>query len=196
MKRFLAASAALASVAALAAPAYAIPTAAPAPAAPKPVTFNLDGNVPATCNLSAMAGVGAQSAASGGISVGVGGLNDMIDANGKLVATAQNIPIGANWCNGAATTVTVSATPLTNTAAAPNSGFTNRVDYTVTGSFPGVLGTGAGLDTATASSEGPTKVGAFSDASDTLHVVLDSNTTQLLVAGTYLGAITVTVTPG
>jgi hypothetical protein len=180
MKRILVASAAMASLAALAAPAYADPTT---------VTFNLDGNVPATCNLGGMIAAEANTINVGGSA----GASIISSTTGKLdVSTLPPVSLGANWCNGTNTSVTVTATPLTTKATAP-SGFSNRVDYTITGTFAGQ--SSGSLDTATTSTEGPVPIGAFNDASDVLDIALDTNP-NLLVAGDYKGSIVIVVTPG
>jgi hypothetical protein len=185
MKRILAASAAVASLAAFSAPADA-----------QTVQFDLDGNVPATCNLSGMQAV---SGASHTINLsGTAGGSIIDSTSGKLsVSGPQTVALGANWCNGTKTTVSVVATPLTTGAVPPSASFTNRVDYTVTGSFAGIsngtLNTAGGPVTGTSQSA---PVGAFSDSADQMVITADANASQLLVAGDYTGTITVTLTPG
>lgn len=145
-------------------------TAAPAAAA----TYNVKANVTATC--TALTG-SATDLDFGTLTVA---------ADGTLTGTHTKSSTQASVvCNGAATTMTVVSTPMTNAATAFDAGFTNTINYTTavtlagftyTGPSPQVTGARSGLLTVTASALAP--AGGLA-----------------LVAGNYAGTITVTLAP-
>ncbi|HEY1750672.1 MAG TPA: hypothetical protein VGG29_05380 [Caulobacteraceae bacterium] len=183
IKRLVAASAALASVAALAAPAYA------APVQPSVTTFTINGSVPATCNLANFSAASKNQILLGTAASNALGSASMIDSStGKLNAKAVTVDVGANWCNGVNTKISITPTRLTTGAAAP-SGFDNFVDYTLTTTF-----TEGQLDTQLNQTVTNATLGAFTHSDDKFTVTPDV-TSDLLVAGSYTGNIVVTVTP-
>jgi hypothetical protein len=115
--------------------------------------------------------------------------------SGKLAASTVNGQTKklAGWCNGAASTMTVQSTPLTNTVPAPNASFDNRVDYTATA----VTSTGSANDSSVGalSASAPSTVAIFTgDITVTLSAASSPNS-GVLVAGAYGGKVDVTLSP-
>lgn len=112
---------------------------------------------------------------------------------GKLDASVVNTAPAAElvgWCNHAAATMEVQATPLVNIADAAD-GFTNRIDYTATASANEASATDSTVDEAGGDAA---DVGMFTG---TITVDLSDAATDggLLVAGDYAGDVTVTLRP-
>lgn len=116
-----------------------------------------------------------------------------LTSNGKLDAAKVNGRTAtlSGWCNGAASTMTVTTTELT-TGTAATSGFDNRVDYTAQATANSVpasdssFGAGAGL---------AATVGMFSGDITVLLSAASSPTNGIMVAGIYTGNVKVTLTP-
>lgn len=166
MKKFLMAAVALTAL-----------TATPAMAAEEQ-TYTFDGTVASICTIS------------GATKVAFGALTDGNGAYNKSAATATATDSGA-YCNQGLTTAAVKHTNLVNAVAA-SSGFTNVVPMSAS------LATTQGAsinDTSAAGSATGTSgtIGAFTGLSVT--ATLGSIGTDKLVAGTYDGSITVTLTP-
>ena len=86
----------------------------------------------------------------------------------------------------------VTATELTSTTSAPNSSFDNRVDYTAVASANGV---NASDSSVTTGAGGSTSVNVFAGS---IGVTLSDAATPnngVLVAGSYTGNVTVTLSP-
>ena len=96
------------------------------------------------------------------------------------------------WCNNAASTMTVTATPLTNVATAPT-GFDNRVDFTATANANSVNGTDSSIGALAAGT--PVTVGLFTGNILVTLSAASSPTSGLLVAGAYTGNVAVTLSP-
>lgn len=182
MKRILAATAALAAVAVCG-------SAAAAQTASGTLTIN--------------ASVSNQCAAGSFSSVLT--LGDVITTStGRLDAstidTKSSVASTNFWCNGTASTVQLTATPLTTGTGLDVNGFGQRIDYTVTASGIGTA-TGAGAAKATTSSSGgvgtAVNAGLF-DTAVTLTLSGSTDNGKKLVAAPgsagYSGAVTVTVT--
>ncbi|HVR89803.1 MAG TPA: hypothetical protein VHG29_01760 [Novosphingobium sp.] len=95
------------------------------------------------------------------------------------------------WCNSSASTMTVTATPLTNVASVAT-GFVNRVDYTATANANSVNATDTSVGALAAGT--PANVGLFTG---NVLVTLSAASTAagLLVAGAYAGNVAVTLAP-
>lgn len=95
------------------------------------------------------------------------------------------------WCNSSASTMTVTATPLTNVATAAT-GFVNRVDFTATANANAVNATDTSVGALAAGT--PANVGMFTG---NVLVTLSAASTAagLLVAGSYTGNVAVTLSP-
>lgn len=95
------------------------------------------------------------------------------------------------WCNDAAAQMTVEAFPLLNSATAAT-GFTSRVDFTASADANSATATD---DTLAAGSGTTVSVGMFTG--DVLVTLSDSSAPgdDLLVAGTYVGSVEVTLAP-
>lgn len=162
----------------LAAPVALLAT--PAMAATGDVTGNvaIDGTVAARC---------AFTLANEVISLG-----ELTGTNGKLDAAvvegkSKNL---AGWCNGTNSTMTVKATPLTNTLTA--TGFDSTVNYTATATIGSFNATDVSTDAVAGTA---VKMGLFSgDVTVTLSSA-STPTNGLMVAGTYNGNVQVTLTP-
>lgn len=98
------------------------------------------------------------------------------------------------WCNGTAATIQVEALPLFNTSftgRAP-SGFDSRVDITASARANEITAT----DTSITNGQGTAaNVGLFTGSVDVSLSDSSSPTNGLLVAGTYVGRVVVTLTP-
>jgi hypothetical protein len=95
--------------------------------------------------------------------------------------------------------VSISATPMVNVAPAP-SGYANRVNYIAYADFDVVTGSNEIISTPTGGSSAPTALGShLQNVTDNVVIRADTFTTpnvgDILVSGSYSGAITVTVTP-
>lgn len=126
------------------------------------------------------------------VQIDVGQLNDAVGRLNSDKVDNQTVTLHA-WCNGGGSTMSVQATALSLTPKLTTlpDGFVQAVDFTATATANGHTATGS------------SKVGAPSvDAevgifSGNVPVVLTgSSATGILVAGPYLGAVTVTFTPG
>ncbi|HEY1836183.1 MAG TPA: hypothetical protein VGG36_00880 [Rhizomicrobium sp.] len=178
LKHTLAASAAIAAVLALSVPSYALATTAPS------AVVTVSGSVTATCSLN------------GNPSTYAVNMGNLADANGNTLSTSQTVNyLTGAWCNGATSTLSVATTkmmPTTLPGSVPN-GFTDSVDYTLK-STSGLLNNQS-FDTATGTG-GSATVGAFIDNGDSGTITTDAQTAKKLMAGSYAGTITVTLTPG
>lgn len=96
------------------------------------------------------------------------------------------------WCNGSASTMTVTAAPLVNSASA-NTGFDNRVDFTATANANSVNATDSSVGALSAGS--PATVGQFTGSILVTLSAASSPTSGLLVAGAYAGNVAVTLAP-
>jgi hypothetical protein len=177
MKRILAASAALAAVAAFSAPAFAVTTS-------NSSTVTVNGNVTARCSV-----------ANPTSTVDLGELTTNTD--GTLASQSKVNHFGDIWCNGTGNSITVTAHPLANTNTTADPSFVNQVNYTVTSTNPGLVG-----QTADSSSSTPLTVSGL-PAFDTGITNFDQYTittiasgTKKVIAGGYSGTIDVVVTPG
>lgn len=157
-------------------------TAAPAFATTPTANYDFDGSVAAICTVSGHSG-----------SVTFGALTD---GNGAYTgdASSEDATDDAAYCNEANTTATISHTNLTTSNDA-SSGFTNVIPMSASLS----TAQSASLsDSTTASGTGTSSgssgtIGAFTGL--TVTATLGSIGTDKLVAGTYNGTITVTLTP-
>lgn len=95
------------------------------------------------------------------------------------------------WCNGAASTMTVTTTQLTNPASAA-AGFDNRVDYTGTAVANAVSANDTSL---TAGAGAASTVGMFTGNIVVTLSAASSPTSGLMVAGNYTGNVIVTLAP-
>ena len=114
-------------------------------------------------------------------------------SNGKLDPAKVNGKSATlnGWCNGTASTMTVTSTQLTTPTAA-TTGFDNRVDYTGTA----VANAVSGSDSSLAAGAGtPVTVGQFSGDIVVTLSAASSPTGGLMVAGTYTGNVQVTLAP-
>lgn len=174
LKTALAASAAIAAIVALSAPSFA-------DSGNDTATVNITGKVGAACNISG---------ANVPIDFGTIGL----DQNG-VVNSGQTKPVQLTstvWCNGGSNQVVITASPLTTSGQAD--GFANSVNYTLT--TP--LTSGSADVTTTDQSLFNSTYGVFSYSSgETVgNITLDNTNAKPLLAGTYNGSISITVTPG
>jgi hypothetical protein len=192
MKRILAASAAVASLAALSAPAYALPS--PSPQANVQVT----GSVPATCSLGGLTDLNNTIVSLDNTSGSLAQSDGTVDNS-----VVKKVPLGAAiWCNGTGTTVTLNAKALRLVTAsaipsAPPSGFVNVVPYQVSTNFPGFSGQSLDTGVTVPGANAMVTVGAFvADTSTYIQLQADSSGSNKVIAGAYHGSITITVTPG
>jgi len=157
-------------------------TAAPAYAAVPTATYNFDGSVAALCSIS-----GAATTVSFGA---------LTDSNGAYTgnATSKQATDDAAYCNQASTTATIRHTNMftSNTAT---SGFTNVIPMSAALSTTESAALSDSTSaTGTGTSTGATgTIGAFTGLKVT--ATLGSVGSNKLVAGTYSGTITVTLTP-
>lgn len=160
--------------------AFTAITATPAFAAP--ASYSFDGSVAALCSISGHAG-----------SVSFGALTD---GNGAYTAsgTSADATDDSAYCNQANTQATITHTNLFTTNDA-GTGFTNVIPMsaalsTTNGGSLSDSTTASGTGTSTGSSGA---IGAFTGLKVT--ATLGSIGSDKLVAGTYNGTITVTLTP-
>jgi len=131
-------------------------------------TYTVNGSVDAACSISA----------SGTLDFG-----KLTDATGAFSNTAAPSSADGNaYCNQAATTVTVAHTDLT-TSGTPTTGFTNDVTYTP------VLITS---DRTLTGNQTNATIGAFSSLTVKAQ---NAAASAKLVAGSYSGTISITLTP-
>ena len=114
------------------------------------------------------------------------------NADGTLSGSyTKSFSKAAFVCNGAATTIDATATPMTNAVTPTSSDFTDTINYGVKielGDYTGTFETtGSGIAGAT-----------LGEQAGTLKVTADSlapASSKALIAGDYTGAITITITP-
>jgi hypothetical protein len=158
----------------------ALLAASPALAQSATGTVAIDGSVANRCMFT----LPNATISLGEISLVSNGKLDPAKVNGKSATLT-------GWCNGTASTMSVTTTQLT-TATAATTGFDNRVDYTGTAVANAVSGSDSSL---TAGAGSPVTVGQFSgDVVVTLSAAA-SPTNGLMVAGTYTGNVQVTLAP-
>jgi hypothetical protein len=193
MKKFLMIGAAAAS--ALAVPAGAQVTG----------TINITGTVASRC---AVVGGATPTTFTDNVNLG-----ELAQANGTLESSATlasrfistnsgSAPAFRVVCNSANPAVAVDATELT-TAGTASTGYTNRIDYSAHVTVNLASGTTATVNNSTTTAAtGATALGAPISGAAGNNVTVTADTfstpggaTTLLVAGTYNGAIVVTVTP-
>jgi hypothetical protein len=100
------------------------------------------------------------------------------------------------WCNSAAATMTVEATPMVNLTygSTPPSGFERQVDFTATATVAG--GGGYASDSTLAAGPGaPGAVGLFSNDVTVSFSNSGTPTGGRLIAGAYDGTVLVTLSP-
>lgn len=187
MKKILIAAAALST---LAAPAFAQTTQ----------------NVAVTGSVAKQCGLGNQSGGGTGGYTPTLALGSLVDGNGQLSVTPQNIGFGNVWCNGPAS-VSLSATALQSDSTAPfdSSSFVNKLDLIVDGT--GLSGSifsylGAATQVRTGAPATNNVAGAFETGTNNyqkarVSVALPTGTVgnDRPVAGGYSGSITLTVSP-
>jgi hypothetical protein len=172
MKRILAATAALATVAAFSAPANAATG-----------TVTINASVTPVCSID-----------SPSHSVNLHEID--VDTSGHVKSETMTQGFGNVWCNANGNTMTVTATPLTTGTAPADTSFTNRVDYKV---FSAVLGSSQAVDT---SGTGTATTGATLPPFETGTGTFDDYTVTTIasakrpIAGAYTGTVTVSLTPG
>lgn len=158
----------------------ALLAASPALAQSATGTVAIDGSVANRCMFT----LPNATISLGEISLVSNGKLDPAKVNGKSATLT-------GWCNGTASTMSVTTTQLT-TATAATTGFDNRVDYTGTALANAVSGSDSSL---TAGAGSPVTVGQFTgDVVVTLSAA-SSPTNGLMVAGTYTGNVQVTLAP-
>jgi hypothetical protein len=116
-----------------------------------------------------------------------------LTSNGKLDAAKVNGRSAtlSGWCNGAASTMTVTTTELT-TGTAATTGFDNRVDYTAQATANSVPASDSSLSAGAGTAA---TVGMFSGDITVLLSAASSPSNGIMVAGTYTGNVKVTLTP-
>lgn len=143
-------------------------------------TVTIDGSVAGRCMFT----LPNATISLGELSLSSNGRLDVSKVNGRS-ATLNG------WCNGTASTMSVTTTQLTNSVTA-TTGFDNRVDYTGTAVANAASASDSSL---TAGAGTAVTVGQFSgDVVVTLSAA-SSPTNGLMVAGTYTGNVQVTLTP-
>lgn len=160
----------------------AILVASPALAAPAGATGTvaIDGSVANRCMFT----LPNATISLGELSLASNGKLDVSKVNG-MSATLNG------WCNGTASTMTVTTTQLTTPTTA-TTGFDNRVDYTGTAVANSVSASDSSL---TAGAGTPATVGQFTgDIVVTLSAASSPNS-GIMVAGAYTGNVQVTLSP-
>lgn len=160
---------------------------APAMAQDATGTVGIDGQVADRCLFTTDNAV---------ISVGELALGGAGASAGKLDTTRLNGQTRTlvGWCNGTAATIQVEALPLLNTSftGTPPSGFDRRVDITASAQANRVTAT----DTSTVTGRGTAaNVGLFTGSVDVSLSNSSTPTNGLLVAGSYVGQVVVTLSP-
>lgn len=163
-------------------PAVLAASPALAATAPTGVTgqVDIDGSVAARCMFT----LPNATISLGEISLTSNGKLDTSKVDGRTATLT-------GWCNGAASTMTVTTTELTNATGAPT-GFDNRVDYTATATANSVPASDTSLSAGAGS---PATVGLFSGDITVALSASSSPTGGIMVAGTYTGNVKVTLTP-
>lgn len=173
----------LISVAAIA----ALSIGAPAMAQDATGTVSIDGSVADRCLFttdSAVISVGELALGGAGATAG------RLDVS-KLDGQTRTL---VGWCNGTAATIEVEALPLLNTSfvGTPPAGFDRRVDINAAARANNVTA----LDGSTLAGAGaPANVGLFAGAIDVTLSNSSTPTNGLLIAGTYVGEVVVTLSP-
>jgi len=182
MKRILVASAAFVTVAAMTSTASA---ASPSVGS----TFAINGSVAAVCSLGNLPG--SQTVT----------LTNLTNADGTLNTAAfsgLSLNLGTVWCNGSHNSATVTAVPLVSdqTGTFDASQFANRIDLTLNATFGG--STFPVVDTAGGPTTGKSVNGTVGivEGAAAGNVTPDALNSLKLVAGTYSGSVTISVTPG
>lgn len=143
-------------------------------------TVTIDGSVAGRCMFT----LPNATISLGELSLSSNGRLDVSKVNGRS-ATLNG------WCNGTASTMSVTTTQLTNSVTA-TTGFDNRVDYTGTAVANSASASDSSL---TAGAGTAVTVGQFTgDVVVTLSAA-SSPTNGLMVAGSYTGNVQVTLTP-
>ena len=158
----------------------ALLAASPALAQSATGTVAIDGSVANRCMFT----LPNATISLGEISLVSNGKLDPAKVNGKSATLT-------GWCNGTASTMSVTTTQLT-TATAATTGFDNRVDYTGTALANAVSGSDSSL---TAGAGSPVTVGQFTGNVVVTLSAATSPTNGLMVAGTYTGNVQVTLAP-
>lgn len=158
----------------------ALLAASPALAQSATGTVAIDGSVANRCMFT----LPNATISLGEISLVSNGKLDPAKVNGKTATLT-------GWCNGTASTMSVTTTQLT-TATAATTGFDNRVDYTGTAVANAVSGSDSSL---TAGAGSPVTVGQFTGNVVVTLSAATSPTNGLMVAGTYTGNVQVTLAP-
>jgi hypothetical protein len=154
--------------------------AAAAPAAGVTGQVDINGSVAARCMFT----LPNATISLGEISLTSTGKLDTTKVDGKT-ATLNG------WCNGAASTMTVTTTELTTTTAA-TTGFDNRVDYTGTATAGAASASDSSL---TAGAGSASALGLYSGDVVVTLSASSSPTNGIMVAGIYTGNVKVTLTP-
>lgn len=130
-------------------------------------------------------------------------IDELAGADGKLDAAtvADKTATLAGWCNKSASKISVDATSLSNTTAAPAPGFTRSVNYTATATAYGADSVSVGSATDSNSTDATAGTAAsipmfHGDIKVVLSSASTTTATDLLAAGAYQGSVKVTLTPG
>jgi hypothetical protein len=140
-------------------------------------TVAVDGSVAAKCKFTT-----PSETLSLGELAGTDGKLDVSKVDGQF----KNL---VGWCNGTASSMFVTAQPLSNAGTAPT-GFANSVSYTASA----LANSQTATDTTAAGAGSPVTVGVFTGD---IKVSLGSSSAGglLLLAGAYNGSVTVTLSP-
>lgn len=165
----------------------ALATGAPAMAQDATGTVSIDGSVADRCLFTtdnALISVG--ELALGGAGAGAGRLDPA-----RLDGQTRTL---VGWCNGTAATIEVEALPLVNTSftGTPPAGFDRRVDITATAAANNVSATDSSLNAGAGTAA---TVGLFTGSIDVTLSNSSTPTNGLLVAGSYVGQVLVTLSP-
>ena len=145
-------------------------------------TVTIDGTVAAKCVIAPSASIT---------------LGEMADTGGLYnnVADSKTAKLNA-WCNGAASTMSVASTAISliGGGAVPT-GFTDTVNFTGTASV--TTAAGAAVLASDSTLAAPSAAAAVSLFSDDITVTLSASSTDggKLIAGTYQGAVVITLAP-
>jgi hypothetical protein len=188
IRRLLAVSTLLASVAALAVPAAAF-------AADNSANVTLDGFVTGACSMGSFGAISS--------TINLGALNNATDQLATI--SGKFTQISGSWCNGPST-ISVVGTPVvaTDFSGAPPTGFTKAVNYTVqavgwTSPSGGPSFTTTAAQDGTGSTAAPTTATETAPQAATISVLVGAFATpsaadRLVASPNYTGAITVTLT--
>lgn len=113
---------------------------------------------------------------------------------GKLDPTKVNGQTASmvGWCNNVGSSMVVTTTELTNTTTAPSAAFDNRISYTATATANGISASDSSV------SVGAGAASAVNVFAGSIGVTLSGAATPnngVLVAGSYVGNVTVTLSP-